>query len=260
MVKIHPTAIVAPEARIGSGVEIGPFCIIGKDVEIGDNNIFVSGVVVDGHTIIGNSNRFFHSAVIGTAPQDLKYKDQPTRLIVGDNNTIREYVTINRSATLDEPTRVGNGNLLMTYAHVAHNCQIGNGIIIANAVNMAGHIHIEDFSTIGGMTAIHQFVTIGRYSFIGGASGVKKDIPPFTRGEGHPYKIAGLNSVGLQRRGFSLEDISAIKKIYKIFYRLSLNTTQAIEETEKIENPTNYQLEFINFVKNSSRGINRNNE
>ncbi|MDD3050543.1 MAG: acyl-ACP--UDP-N-acetylglucosamine O-acyltransferase [Candidatus Cloacimonetes bacterium] len=255
MTNIHSTAIIAPDAKIGKDVEIGPFCIIGNNVEIGDNCRLVSNVIVDGNTTIGKNNIFYHSSVIGTAPQDLKYRGEVTRLIIGDNNTVREFATINRSATMDEPTRVGNNNLLMTYSHIAHNCQLGNGIILANSVNLAGHIHIDDFVTIGGITAVHQFVKIGKFAFIGGASGVKKDVPPFTRGEGMPYIVSGLNSVGLQRRGFAEEIIRSVKQIYRIFYRSGLNTAQALAEADKLNDLNVEQKMFIEFVRNSERGI-----
>jgi len=255
MKNIHPTAFVHPQAKIGENVEIGPFCIVGENVEIGDNCKLVSGVVIDGNTIIGCGNRFFHAAVIGTAPQDLKYNGEPTKLIIGDNNIFREFVTVNRSALTTEATTVGNNCLIMTYAHIAHNCHIGNNAIIANAVNIAGHVHIHDFVTIGGMTAIHQFVKIGKYAFIGGVSGVKKDVPPYTRGEGMPYRAIGLNSVGLRRKDFSTDKIEAIKQIYRIFYQSSLNVSQALKKAEKLTNLTAEQTTFIEFVKNSERGI-----
>jgi UDP-N-acetylglucosamine acyltransferase len=255
MVTVHPTAIVSPRAELGDGVVVGPWCMIGDDVRIGAGTVLYSNVIVDGHTTIGANNRFFHSAVIGTNPQDLKYKGEPTAVEIGDDNTIREFVTVNRSATLEEPVRVGSHNLLMAYAHIAHNCQIGNHVIIANAVNLAGHVHIMDYVTIGGMTAVHQFVWIGRYAFVGGASGVKKDIPPYTRGEGMPYRVAGLNAVGLRRRGFSAEQVESLKEIYRIFYLAGLNTTQAMETVLRLSSLTPEQKEFVDFVRTCTRGI-----
>ena len=255
MKNIHPTAFVHPQAKIGENVQIGPFCIIGENVQIGDDCKLVSGVVIDGNTIIGKGNKFFHAAVIGTNPQDLKYKGEPTQLIIGDNNIFREFVTVNRSATMTEATTVGNNCLIMAYAHIAHNCQIGNNAIIANAVNIAGHVHIHDFVTIGGMTAVHQFVKIGKYAFVGGVSGVKKDVPPYTRGEGMPYKAIGLNSVGLRRKGFSSDKIEAIKQIYKLFFQSSLNVSQALQKISGWKELTAEQKEFVEFVRNSERGI-----
>ncbi|HQQ68651.1 MAG TPA: acyl-[acyl-carrier-protein]--UDP-N-acetylglucosamine O-acyltransferase, partial [Candidatus Cloacimonadota bacterium] len=172
----------------------------------------------------------------------------------GSNNTIREYCTINRSNQMEEDTVVGNNNLLMEYVHIAHNCQIGNNCVIANVVQLAGHVHVHDFATIGGLTAVHQFVHIGTQAFVGGASAVKKDIVPFSRGQGNPYQTVGLNSVGLMRKGFSNEDIAAIKVIYNLFYRDKLNTTQALQKAESME-LTPLQKVFVEFVKSADRGI-----
>ncbi len=255
MIKIHPTAIVDPKAVIGKNCVIGPFCIVYENVIMGDNNELVSSVIIDGHTTIGDGNIFFHSAVIGTDCQDLKYKGEPTKLIIGNNNTFREFCTINKSATMDEPTQIGSNSLFMAYSHVAHNCILGNNLIIANAVNFAGHIQVHDNVIIGGMVALHQFVKVGAYAFIGGKSGIKKDIPPYTRGEGSPYNVRGLNSVGLQRRGFSNESIKSIKDVYKLFYKSELNTSQAMEKALEIQNLTQEQKVFLDFVKNSDRGI-----
>ena len=257
MTNIHPTAIVDPKAEIGKNCFIGPYCIIGPEVKLGDENILVSNVVIDGITTIGSRNKFFHSAVIGSNCQDLKYKGEPTKLMIGDKNTFREFCTVNKSATMDEPTRIGNNCLLMAYTHVAHNCILGNNLILANAVNLAGHVHIYDHVTIGGMTAINQFVKIGVYAFVGGKSGLKKDIPPFTRGGGMPYQIVGLNTIGLQRKDFSDDSIKAIKDIYKIFYNSGLNVSQALIKAEEITDFTKEQQIFFNFVKNSERGISK---
>lgn len=257
MSEVHPTAIIHPQAEIGSNCRIGAYCLIEKDVKLGDNNHLHSNVLLTGNTSIGSNNIFFHGAVIGTDCQDLKYKGEPTLLNIGNNNVFREYCTINRSATLDEPTQIGDNGLFMAYSHVAHNCILGNNLILANAVNLAGHVHLEDFVTIGGMSAVSQFCTIGAYSFVGGKSGVSKDIPPFTRGGGHPYVMAGLNSIGLQRRGFADDEITAIKKMFKIFYFSGLNTSQALAEAEKMQPFTSGQERFFNFVKNSPRGIHK---
>ena len=252
---IHPTAIIDPKAQIGENCEIGPFCIIGPNVVLGNNCILVSNVVLDGYTTIGNGNRFYHSAVIGSDSQDLKDKGDPTHLIIGDNNTFREFSTVNKSATPEEPTRVGSNCLIMAYAHIAHNCQIGNNVILANAVNLAGHIHIHDFVIVGGMTAIAQFVRIGTYAFVGGASGIKKDIPPYTRGIGTPYIVQGLNVVGLQRHGFSEESRQSLKDIYRLFYRSGLNVSQAIEKVNEQQFITDEQKVFLEFIENSEIGI-----
>ncbi|MDN5354182.1 MAG: UDP-N-acetylglucosamine acyltransferase [Candidatus Cloacimonadota bacterium] len=256
MKKIHPTALVDKNAKIGKDVFIGPNCYIGSNVSLGDGCYLQSNVFMEGHTSIGKNNRFFHSAVIGTIPQDLKYKNDPTKLIIGDNNTFREFATVNISATMDEPTRIGSNCLLMAYSHVAHNCQLADNIIIANSVQLAGHIHIHNNVTIGGMTALHQFVKIGQYAFVGGKSGIKKDVPPYTRGSGFPYRLAGLNTIGLQRKGFPKEVISALKSIYKLFYKSNLNRTQALHIAKK-QNLTKEQKIFVDFVDLSERGIAR---
>ncbi|MBN2829266.1 MAG: acyl-ACP--UDP-N-acetylglucosamine O-acyltransferase [Candidatus Cloacimonetes bacterium] len=252
--KVHPTAIIDPSAVIGEGCEIGPYCIIGPKVILGKNNLLLSHVIVNGPTTLGDGNKISSFAVIGTDPQDLKYNGEDTFLEIGNNNTIRESVTINRSNGPHEPTRVGDNNLLMAYAHIAHNCQIGNYIVIANSVNFAGHVTVGDFAILGGLTAIHQFVKIGAYSFIGGCSAVKKDIPPYVRGQGNPFEIHGLNGVGLLRKGFSSETVMGIKRVYKLFYRKGLNTTQAIEEAEKMDLTPEQKL-FVEFVKNGDRGL-----
>ncbi len=257
---IHPTAIIDPNAKLGDNLKIGPYCTIGPHVVLGDGNELISHVVMDGHIFIGKNNKFYPFCTVGLTPQDLKYSGEPTRVIMGDDNHIRECVTIHLSATLDEDTTIGNHNLIMAYAHVAHNCHVGSNVILANSVNLAGHVTIEDFVTIGGVSAVHQFVKIGAYSFIGGTSGVKKDIPPYTRGQGMGhYRVVGLNFVGLQRKGFSNEVLEGVKKVYRIFYQSKLNVTQALAEADKIENPTLEQKNFIEFIRNSKRGISRYN-
>ena len=255
MTKIHPTAIIDEGAQIGADCEIGPGCHVGPSVVLGDRNILISNVILSGHTTIGDDNKISPYAVLGTDPQDLKFKGEPTRLRIGSRNKIREFVTINRSNNLEEDTVVGDDNLLMEYVHVAHNCQIGNNCIIANVVQMAGHLVISDFVSIGGMTAIHQFVHIGTHAFVGGASAIKKDIAPYTRGQGNPYHTVGLNSVGLMRRGFSNAAIAAIKEVYNLFYRKGLNTSQALEEASKLGTLTPEQEIFIEFVKQADRGL-----
>lgn len=255
MSKIHPTAIIKEGAILGKNCIIGPYCVITESVVLGENNHLQSHVVIDGDTTVGDGNEFYPFACIGTKPQDLKYKGEPTRVKIGSNNTIREYVTINASNGLEEDTVVGDGNLIMSYVHIAHNCQIGNNVIISSSTNFAGHVHILDHAIISGMCAANQFVKIGRYAFVGGGSQIKKDIPPFTRGQGVDYYLGGINAVGLQRRGFTAEEISDIKEVYKIFYRSGLNVSQAIAEAEKLPNLTAYQREFIEFAKSSDRGI-----
>ena len=253
--KIHPTAIINKNAKIESDVVIGPFSIIGPEVKIGKSVIIASNVLIDGRTSIGNNCRIFHSAVIGTIPQDLKYKGENSEVIIGDGTTIREFVTINRSTSMDHPTKIGENCLLMTYSHVAHDCDIGNHAILANCVNLAGHVLIENNASIGGMTPVHQFVKIGCFAFIGGFSRISKDVAPYTKGTGIPYKSYELNSIGLIRNNFSEKSMSILKKLYRIFYNSHLNTTQAINKINKEIEMIDEVEHFIDFVKNSKRGI-----
>ena len=261
MKQIHPTAIVHPDAILERGVKIGPYAIVGQNVRLGENSEIMAHAIVEGITVLGKNNKVFPSASIGLPCQDLKYQGEATKLIIGDNNHFREFCTVHPSATLDEDTVVGSNNLIMAYAHIAHNCQIGSNVILANAVQLAGHVRIDDFVTIGGMTAVQQFVRVGIHAFVGGASGLRKDIPPYTRGGGSDkYRIAGLNTVGLSRRGFSNVTIEAIMKIYKLFYHSSMNVSQAIEYAESFSDLIEEQKIFIEFCKRSIRGINKTRE
>ena len=205
LTKIHDTAIVHAGAEIGENVSIGPYSIVGENVRIGDGCHIGSCVLIDGYTELGKNNRVFHGAAIGSIPQDLKYRGARSYVTIGDDNTIREYVTINAATDEDESTVVGSNNLLMAYVHIAHNCVIGDNVILANAVNLAGHVVVQDFAIIGGLVPVHQFVTVGAHSFIGGGSRIAQDIPPFVKVAGNPPQISGLNSIGLRRRGFTGE-------------------------------------------------------
>ncbi|MEN6317402.1 MAG: acyl-ACP--UDP-N-acetylglucosamine O-acyltransferase [Syntrophaceae bacterium] len=254
--KIHPTAIVSPEANISEGVEIGPYTIIRPDVNIGKNTIIGPHVVIDAQTDIGEGCRIFQFASIGAVPQDLKFKGEKTRVIIGNYNTIREFATIHKATTADiGVTIIGDHNLLMAYTHVAHNCKLGNYIIMGNAANLAGHIHIEDNAIISGMTGIHQFTRIGAHSFIGGASAVSKDVPPFTLAAGNTAKLYGLNVIGLKRRGFKEETISVLKKAYRIIFRSSLLLKVAIEKIKNEIEDIPEIRQFVEFIEKSERGI-----
>lgn len=253
---IHPTAIVSPHANLEEGVEVGPYTIIGADVHIGKNTIIGSHVVVEDHTDIGEDCRIFQFSSLGGAPQDLKFKGEKTRLIVGNHNTIREFVTINRATSADiGVTIIGNHNLLMAYCHVAHNCKLGNHIVMANAATLAGHIHVEDFAIIGGLTGIHQFTRIGAHCIIGGASAVAKDVPPYIMAAGNHAKPYGLNTVGMKRRGFKEETIMALKEAYRLIFRSSLLFTVAIERVKNEVADTSEVRHFIDFIQKSERGI-----
>ena len=253
----QPLAYVNPQAKVANNVVIEPFVNIEKNVVIEENTWIGSNVTIMEGARIGKNCRIFPGAVISAIPQDLKFAGEETLVKIGDNTTIREFVTINRGTKASHETIVGKNCLLMAYVHIAHDCIIGNNVILANAATLAGHIKINDWAIIGGLAAIHQFVIIGKYAFIGGKSGLKKDVPPFTRGEGFPYHIVGLNTVGLSRKGFSYEQIAAIKKVYKIFYNSGLNTSQALQKVSEISELTDEQKLFVDFIKNSERGINK---
>ena len=252
---IHDTAIIHPNAKIGDGTSIGPYSIIGEHVKLGSNCRIGSSVLIEGHTALGENNRVFHGAAIGTIPQDLKYGGALSYVRIGDNNVMREYVTINCATDEGESTLIGNENLLMAYVHVAHNCLLGDHVILANSVNLAGHVNIQDYAIIGGVVPVHQFVTVGAHSFIGGGSRIPKDIPPFVKVAGNPPRISGINAVGLQRRGFTSEQISQIKQAYKYLYRSGLNVTQALELIEKELPRTPEVMMFVDFINESRRGI-----
>jgi UDP-N-acetylglucosamine acyltransferase len=252
---IHPTAVVHPDARIGHDVSIGPYSIIGPDVVIGPETEIASSVLIEGQTTIGRRNRIFHGAVIGTEPQDLKFTNESSFVEVGDGNTIREYVTIHQATGENEKTRVGSHNLLMAYVHVAHNCVIHDHTILSNAVNLAGHVEVENWSIIGGMTPVHQFVRIGAHAFIGGGSRLAQDVPPYIRVAGNPVEVAGLNSVGLKRRGFSDESLLNLKVAYRLLYRSGMNVSQALDRMA-LECKLDANLEdLMAFIRRSERGI-----
>lgn len=253
--RIHPRALVDPGAEIGSGVEIGPNTIIGPDVTIGEGTRIGANCLLDGWTSVGKRCRIFHAAVIGVEPQDVKYRGERTHVIIGEANTIREFATIHRATGESNETSVGDRNYIMAYAHVTHNCRVGSGVVLANSVNMAGHVTIEDYATIGGVTPIHQFVRVGKYSFIGGGSRIPMDVAPFVKVAGSPARVSGLNSIGLQRHGLSPETRQILKQAYKLLFRSHLNVTQAIERI-RLEVKTIPEIDYlVAFIENSQRGI-----
>jgi UDP-N-acetylglucosamine acyltransferase len=253
---IHHTAIISPQACLEEGVEVGPYTIIGADVHIGKNTIIGPHVVVEDHTDIGEECRISQFSSLGGAPQDLKFKGEKTRLIIGNHNTIREFVTINRATSADiGVTIIGDHNLLMAYCHVAHNCKLGNHIVMANAATLAGHIHVEDHAIIGGLTGVHQFTHIGAHCIIGGASAVAKDVPPYVMAAGNHAKPYGLNVIGMKRRGFREETIKALKEAYRLIFRSSLLLSAAIERVKNEVVDTPEVRHFINFIQKSERGI-----
>lgn len=246
---------VHPDAKIGQNVEIGPFVTIDKDVVIGDGTKIMSGAVICEGTRIGSNCRIFPHAVLGAVPQDLKFVGEYTTCEIGDNNTIREFVTINRGTQSTGRTVIGNNNLLMAYTHVGHDCVLGNNLIISNASQFAGEVHIDDFAVIGGGSLVHQFTHIGSYVMIQGGSKIPKDIPPYVIAGEEPLAYFGLNLVGLRRRGFSNETISAIHDVYRIIYQSGLNISQALAQVMETLPESPERNYIVDFIKNSSRGI-----
>ena len=254
--KIHPTAIIAPDAQLDEGVEIGPYAIIKSDVKIGKNTIIGPHTVIDDYTRIGEGCHIFQFCSIGAPPQDLKFGGEKTRVIIGNFNTIREFVTIHRSTTSDiGVTMIGDHNLIMAYCHVAHNCKLGNRIVMSNAATLAGHIHIEDYAIISGLTGIHQFCRIGAHCMIGGASAVVKDVPPFTIAQGNHAKLYGLNLIGLKRRNFPEKTIKALKEAYQIIFRSNLLLEKALNKAQEEVEDCAEVRHFIQFIKESERGM-----
>ena len=252
---IHPTAIIDPAAELGEGVEVGPFSIIGPGVQVGARTRIGPHVLIERDTLVGEECRISNGAVLGTDPQDLKYHDEPTRLVVGDRTVIREFATLNRGTTASGVTRVGSDCMLMAYTHVAHDCVLGDHVILSNAVNMAGHVTIQDWAIVGGMTPIHQFVRIGAHAFVGGGSRVAKDIPPYVKAAGSPVQLYGLNSVGLQRRGFSEEVRRELKRAYRLFFASTHNIAQALERAREELRAIPEVEVFLSFFEDSERGV-----
>jgi UDP-N-acetylglucosamine acyltransferase len=252
---IHPTAIIHPGARLGENVSVGPYSIIGGGVVIGDGCRIASAVLIDGETTLGTDNRVFHGAVIGSVCQDLKYRGERTFVRIGDGTTIREFVTVNSATGEGESTIIGSNVLLMAYVHIAHNCHIGDNVILANAVNLAGHVHVHDFASIGGVTPVHQFVEIGEHAFVGGGSRIPQDVPPFVKVAGNPARVAGLNGIGLTRRGFTAEQRSLLKKAYVLLFRSGLNVSQALERIDAELPRTDEISMLVDFIRASKRGI-----
>lgn len=254
MIVIHETAVIDKTAKIGKDVHIGPYSVIGPEVEIGDETWIGPHVVINGPTKIGRGNRIYQFASIGEITQDLKYNGERTYLEMGDYNTVREFCTINRGSIQDKAiTKLGNHNLLMAYVHIAHDCVIGNHVIFSNNASLAGHVHIEDHVVMGGFSGVFQFCRVGAHSFIATNSVVIKDVPPFVKVSGYYAKPFGLNSVGLQRRGFSSELITELKRAYKTIYRNGLTIANALDELKKSVVPEVQSL--AQFVADSQAGI-----
>ena len=253
--EIHPTAIIDPAAELAPGVVVGPYSIIGPNVRVGARTRIASHVLIERDTTVGEECTISQGAVLGTDPQDLKYMGEPTVLTVGDRTVIREYATLNRGTAASGVTSVGSDCMLMAYTHVAHDCEIGNHVILSNAVNMAGHVTIGDWAIVGGMTPIHQFVRIGAHAFVGGQSRISKDIPPYVKAAGIPLQLYGLNSVGLQRRGFPEEVRRELKRAYRLFFASNHNVAQALARARAELRAIPEVEVFLSFFEHSERGV-----
>jgi UDP-N-acetylglucosamine acyltransferase len=253
---IHPSAAVDTRARIGSGVSIGPFCVIGAEVEIGDGCSIGPHVVIEGPTTLGRDNRIHAFAAIGGEPQDKKYRDQPTRLEIGNGNTIREFVTINRGTAEDNGiTRIGDDNWIMAYVHIAHDCVVGSHTIFANAASLAGHCRVDDYAILGGFSLIHQFCQVGAHAFTAMGSVVNRDVPPFVTVAGSYAEPRGINAEGLKRRGYDSKRVMAIKRAYKTLYTAGLPLAEARQQLAEAARETADIQQMIDFIDRSQRSL-----
>ena len=255
--KAHPTAIIHPRAQIACSVSVGPYSVIGESVEVGEDCEIMSHVVIGGPTKIGSQNRVFPYASLGLDPQDLKYQGEPTRLEIGDQNVIREFVTVHRGTAEGEGlTKIGNHNLLMAYVHIAHDCRLGNHVIMANGASLAGHVEIQDHASVGAFCGIHQFCRIGAYSFLGSYSVVNQDILPFSKTTApRPLGVYGANRLGLERRGLSKEEVAELEAAFRLLTRSKLNTTQALEAIEARGFKSEHVRALVEFIRTSARGV-----
>ena len=255
--QIHSSAIVSPKAKLADSVMVGPFSVIGDNVSIDADTKIGAHCVIEGNTVIGKGCEIFTGAVLGSRPQDLKFKGEKVFLVLGNNNIIREYCTLNPGTGEGGKTLIGDSNLLMAYSHIAHDCKVGNNCVLANNATLAGHVTIEDKAVIGGIVAIHQFVRIGMLSIIGGCSKVVQDIPPFSTCDGHPARVFGLNLIGLRRQKVSSASIKQIDQAFRVFFNSGLSVKHALEKAEKELQKTAEISYLINFIKSSERGLAR---
>jgi UDP-N-acetylglucosamine acyltransferase len=253
--RIHPSALVSSSAEIGADVEIGPFAIVGDDCVVGDGCVIAARASLERYVILGNRVKIGVGSILGGEPQDLKFKGERTTVEIGDNTVIREYVTINRGTSQSFKTSVGPNCFIMSYVHLAHDCHLGEGVVVANMVQLAGHVTVEDRVILSGVTAVHQFTRIGRNAIVGGCSRVAKDVPPFVKAVGNPMKLYGLNSIGLQRNGFSPETILELKRAYRLLFRSELNIAQAVERVTAEVDQIPEVLQLVQFVESSQRGV-----
>jgi UDP-N-acetylglucosamine acyltransferase len=255
---VHPTAIVAPGAKLHETVEVGPYAVIGPQVSIGAGTTVGPHAVIEGRTRLGERNRVFQFASVGAQPQDLKYAGEDSALEIGDENLIREFTTLHKGTTGGGGvTRIGNGNLFMAYAHVAHDCQVGNGCVFANAATLGGHVEVGDHVILGGLAAVHQFTRVGRHAFIAGGSMVVMDVPPFCTAQGDRAELAGINSIGLARHGFTEDQIGRVKEAYRILFRSKLPLEEAVERLRTELGDQSEIQTLLAFVTSSQRGITR---
>ena len=252
---IHPTAIVAPNAVLGERVEVGPYAYIGDNCVVGDGCVIAMRATLERNVTLASGVKIGIGSVIGGDPQDLKYKGEYTTVEIGENSVVREYATINRGTTHSMKTTVGSGSFLMSYVHLAHDCQVGNGVIIGNGTQLAGHVSIDDRAIVSGLVAVHQFARIGRHSFVGGCSRVAKDVPPYLKAVGNPVKLYGLNSVGLQRSGFGEGIVRELKRAYRLVFRSELNVSQALTRARAELQQLPEVMAFLRFIEESERGI-----
>ncbi|MFZ7111617.1 MAG: acyl-ACP--UDP-N-acetylglucosamine O-acyltransferase [Desulfatiglandales bacterium] len=253
---IHPSAVVSPHAELAEGVQVGPYSVIGDHVTIGRDTYIGPHVAVEGHTTIGERNRIYPFVSIGSPPQDIGYKGEDTRLIIGDDNVIREYTTINRATTKqDWETVLGNRNYIMAYAHIAHDCILGNQVIMSNVATLGGHISVGDHAILGGLVAVHQFVRIGAYAFLGGKCGVDRDVPPFMIAAGSRARLYGINRRGLARQGFSQEAIEGLKRAYRIIWRDNRRFSEGLDQVRREIDPFPELETLLGFFNDSKRGI-----
>lgn len=254
--EIHKTAIIDPKAVIDEGVSIGPFCIVGEGVKLKKGARLMSNVIIEGNTEIGEGCQIYPFASIGLPPQDIKYKGEKTGVRIGSNNIVREYASVHRASVGgDGMTALGDNNFLMAYVHIAHDCKIGNNVVIANSAGLAGHVAVEDYAVIGGIVGVHQFTRIGAYAMVGAFSGIGQDIPPYTMASGPRAKLFGLNSVGLKRNGFPDSTINELKKAYKILFREKLTLKEALKKVQK-DFPDSKEIRYlVEFIEKNKRGI-----
>ena len=253
--KIHQTAIISSKSIIGKNVFIGPYCIIDDDVIIGDNTRIDAHTIIRSYTTVGQNCHIFSNCVIGEIPQDKKFEGEKSKLVIGDNTVVREFCTLNRGTKDSGLTKIGSDCLLMAYVHVGHDCLVSDNTILANGVQLGGHVEIQKYAIVGGLTPVHQFCKIGEHSLVGGGLRVVQDIPPFIIANGQPLKFSGINALGLRRRKFSVTQRTNIKKAYKILYNSNMNTSQALEKIKKDFSSQNEISTIISFINDSSRGL-----